>query len=404
MPTAPRDVWIAVPTYWTRPSGAPGRERTVFDHPTPLDEQGTLGRTLDSFRHLDGDFRVLVVAAGAHPDLAGATRERVAELVAPFADDLSLYLVGGADVDRINILLPEPILSLDSYGGIRNVQLAVPFAMGSDVVAGIDDDEVIEDAGYIDKVTRYIGAEFRGATVGGMAGPYYDREGEYQLPGADALAGEENLFLKKNHFMNEALKRVMEPDCPDGIVRSNVAFGGNMCMSRETIAEVCHDPYIPRGEDYDYVLNAAMRGINFYFQPGMAIVHLPPDSTGPQAADKASKLIADIRRFIYMQEKVRRHREHYPGEQLDMAYFEPYPGPYLDGDADLAGEAVRALDKKYPELRQDQSPEALVTDAVETARRKAVEFFEYREKWQQTMAAIADRSELRPVIEALRIT
>jgi len=37
--------WIAVPTYWTHPSSAPGEELTVFDHPTPLDEDGTLART-----------------------------------------------------------------------------------------------------------------------------------------------------------------------------------------------------------------------------------------------------------------------------------------------------------------------------------------------------------------------
>jgi hypothetical protein len=47
------------------PSDAPGREETGFDHPTPLDEEGTLARTLTSFRAFGTECNVLVVAAGA---------------------------------------------------------------------------------------------------------------------------------------------------------------------------------------------------------------------------------------------------------------------------------------------------------------------------------------------------
>jgi GT2 family glycosyltransferase len=96
-----------------------------------------------------------------------------------------------------------------------------------------------------------------------------------------------------------------------------------MVMPRETIARVCHDPYIPRGEDYDYVINVAMAGIFWRFCPTMRIVHLPPDSTGSQAADTASKLLADIRRFIYMREKMRLHAERFPDERFDPDYLLP---------------------------------------------------------------------------------
>ena len=171
--------WIVVPTYWTFPSGgiestderaqrpvslpggtpasASGAEVTVFDHPTPLDEEGTLVRTLESFRKLDGEFHVLVVAACSNPVLGERTRQRVEQLIAPRAADLSLFLVAPPDIDRLNTFLAEPILSLTSYGNIRNVQLFVPYAAGAEVVIVIDDHEVVEDSTYVNKALEFAG-------------------------------------------------------------------------------------------------------------------------------------------------------------------------------------------------------------------------------------------------------
>ena len=393
------NLWIAVPTYWTWPAEKAGEEVTVFDHPTPLDEDGTLARTLDSFRRLDGEFRVIVVAAAAHPDLGERVQEHVASILQPFASDLPLYLASPANVGGLNACLDKPVLRLDSYGNIRNVQLAVPYALGADVVVGIDDDEVIEDRGYLDKVRQYVGQEHGGEFVGGMAGPYLDRTGEYRIAGAEELRDHPNLFVKKNYFMNEAVKAAVEGAGPGEIVRSNVAFGGNMCMARRTIARGCHDPYIPRGEDYDYVINAAMKGIHFYFRSDMSIVHLPPDSSGSQAADKPSKLLADIRRFIYMREKMRYHETHYPSERVDRAYLMPYPGVYLDETADLEGQGIAALEETCPEW----PAEDLVREAVETARIKAAEFFAYRAEWERTTTTLAESAAFREVAERLAV-
>ncbi len=346
---------------------------------------------------------MIVVAAASHSGLGEAVHRKVAGLVRPFANDLKLCLVSPSNIDSINRRLADPIFRLDSYGNIRNVQLAVPYAMGAAAVAGIDDDEVIEDPDYLSKVGQFIGEDFKGETVGGMAGIYLDRAGDYRIADAEALADTPNLFLKKNYFMNEALKKVMETKCPERLLRSNVAFGGNMSMARGTIARVCHDPFIPRGEDYDYVVNAAMLGIEFFFRQDMPIVHLPPDSTGSQAADKLSKLVADIRRFIYMQEKVRYHSAHFPAERLDLSRFYPYPGPYLEDSADLQAHAADALDSKYPEFGKTRAPEAFVAETVATARRKAVEFFEYRARWQRTLAGWEGAGPLQETVEALRV-
>jgi hypothetical protein len=377
------NLWIAVPTYWTHPASKPGPEATVFDHPTPLDGAGTLVRTLESFTGLRGEFRVLVVAAAAQPELGAAVHERVAGLIRPLAGRLKLYLASPIHLRELNARLPEPVLGLDSYGSIRNVQLAVPYALGADAVGGIDDDEVIEDPDFLSHAARGVAAG-----VGGMAGPYFDARGDWRIAGAEELAAEPNIFLKKNFFMNRAIARAMAGAGPDGLADSNVAFGGNMIMPRATIARVPHDPYIPRGEDYDYVVNAAMSGIFWRFCPAMRIVHLPPDSTGSQAGDKRSKLVADIYRFIYMQEKLRRHAERFPAERFDPGYLMPYPGPYLDPAVDLGAEAVRALDARYPEFRAGGgSPERLAEEAAALARVKAAEFFDFRDRWRRALAA-----------------
>ena len=290
-------------------------------------------------------------------------------------------------------------MRLDSYGNIRNVQLAVPCALGADAVVGIDDDEVIPDPGFLEIAARHVAVE-----VGGMAGPYFDARGDWRIAGAEELGAEPNLFLKKNFFMNRAIGRAMAGAGADGLADSNVAFGGNMVVPRATVAQVPHDPYIPRGEDYDYVINAAMSGILWKFCPAMSIVHLPPDSTGSQAGDRASKLLADIRRFIYMREKLEAHAELFPAERFDPEYLMPYPGPYLAPGADLPAEGVRALDTKYPEFRAGGgSPERLVAEAVATARVKAREFFDYRRRWRSAMIGAAAGAEFRRAAEGLRI-
>ncbi|MBU4444898.1 glycosyltransferase, partial [bacterium] len=283
------NIWIAVPTYWSYPTNKVGEEISIFDHPSALDSQGTLARTLECFTHLTMDFHVVIVVAVSHSDLSSKAHEKVLSIAKRFTDKLSIYLVSQENLGLVNRHLEEPMLRLDSYGNIRNVQLAVPYAMGADVVVGIDDDEIIEDRDYLEKVVRYIGKEYNGDFVGGMAGPYYDRNGSFQLEEAEELGEFKNIFRKKNSFMNEALKKVMREAPLKGIVRSNVAFGGNMCMARKTIEQICHDPFIPRGEDYDYVINAKMKGINFYFQPDMKITHLPPDSPASQAGDNMKK-------------------------------------------------------------------------------------------------------------------
>nr|WP_321462952.1 hypothetical protein [uncultured Cohaesibacter sp.] len=282
------DIWVTVPSYWGDYGTAENPPCIDFDHPTDLDGAETLTRTIDSLCKLPGDFHLLVVLAVTHDEYLEKATARVREILAPYKAKKKLHLVTPEDVGKLNAFLDDPLLSMDSYGNIRNVQLFVPYCMGAKYVIGIDDDEIIEDMRYIEKA---VGGLESVDFAEGMAGPYFDRNGEFRLKGAEALGKLENLYLKKNFYMNEALKKAMakSPEIHPNVV----AFGGNMIFSRELIAHICHDPYIPRGEDYDYVINALMKGYGFCFHPEAGIIHLPPDSDGSQAGDNVRKLKAD---------------------------------------------------------------------------------------------------------------
>jgi hypothetical protein len=391
-----QNVWITIPTYWGN-QGRDGNPAIVdFDHPSSLDTEGTLGRTLESLKILKDDFTLLLIIAVTHNEFAHLALEKVKAIVKKFTAVFPVFLVSHKNLGSINEALNDPILSLDSYGNIRNVQLTIPYIMGADIVVGIDDDEVIEDPGFLGKVKKYIGKKYMGEVIAGMAGPYFDQTGNYRISGAQELKSSGNIFIMKNYYMDEALKNVMSQK--KEIIKSNVAFGGNMSFFRKTIRKVCHDPYIPRGEDYDYVINARMKGLNFFFQPGMSIVHLPPDSTDSQAGDSVCKMLADIKRFIYLRKKMNFLSREYKEEVFDSDYLLPYPGIYLGEGLDLESQAKEALRILYPEYCDNHPPEIVVKEAVRVADKKVQEFYLYRAKWERMMEFIDQSIILKEVI------
>lgn len=388
--------WITIPTYWGYGSGEKGEQKCIFDHPTPIDSEGTLGRLLESLRTLETDFNVLVIVGTTHPDIAGKAHDKVLSILKKYSGYYPVYLVSDCNLERVSRLVGNNLLSLDGYGSIRNLQLVIPYIADAQAVVGIDDDEIITDSGYLNKVLQYIGASEGAVKVSGMAGPYFDRNGEYAIEGADALESEKNIFIKKNFFMNQALKKVM--DCGEVIARSNVAFGGNMCIHRSTIEKACFDPYIARGEDYDYVINAKMEGLDFYFRPDMGIVHLPPDSTGSQAGDNVSKLLADINRFIYMKEKMEFYNIKNSLARFDTSYLLPYPGIYLDPALDLESEAVKALEKLYPEYCENIDPVIRVKEAISDNKNKVNAFFDFHKRWKDVIPSLSNDNALKEAV------
>jgi len=125
-----RRITIVIPTYWCRARGHPGLpEDAVFDHPTPVDENGTLGRCLESLKGLRiHPFQVLLITAPVNVQIAPQVEARVERLIQPFKAFYPIGQFGPSDLKRVRRSLEREALdpalvSLDAYAQIRNCQI-----------------------------------------------------------------------------------------------------------------------------------------------------------------------------------------------------------------------------------------------------------------------------------------
>ncbi len=382
---------IAIPTYWTWPRGTPPRPSdAVFDHPTPVDGGSTLPRLLDSLLAARRvfPFDILVIAGVVDATLGARTAARVHEILAARGRALKvgeevpddgpdpvLYYVSHDDIVALQERmaragLPRAALSPYTYPGIRNVHLLLSYAMGYDLIVALDDDEVVPHD-YFVRLHEGLEANPRA----GLAGLYLNEAGSPYLPTGPRTG---NIFQDKAHWMNEALRALMESG--ERWQPTHLAFGGNMVFRRPLIQRVGFDPYITRGEDIDYVLNATMAGEPFVLDSRLHIVHKPPHEyeTHPYA-----KLAEDVRRFLYEREKVRlaRAQGRATSAEVERLVQSPYPGRFLAEDVEEhALAALRALADEEA-TRLWGTPEAIVEEAMERARTLAPHYAAFTSVW-----------------------
>ena len=158
-------VTIVIPTYWTWPKDIKDKgEKSIFDHPTPLDLDGTLTRALESFKKINyPDFDILVITASTNVEIAEKVDKRVQGIIDKFKDKFEIKHFSYSKLkilrERLFELEHYKILqeiNLENYNNIRNLQLIVSYINNSDVTIGIDDDEVINDSNYLYKAVEYV--------------------------------------------------------------------------------------------------------------------------------------------------------------------------------------------------------------------------------------------------------
>jgi len=417
---------LVVPTYWTRAGGDVRPGDAVYDHPTPVDEAGTLGRLLESLTLLDtGRFYVVVIVAVTDPAVAAAAAARVRS-IARTAPEMRVLVVDQDLVDRIERALgpgdgrgeakvqgsnsgeghdagARALIGLSDYSRVRNLQLLVPLALGVGPIVAIDDDEVVTDPSFLDLATADLGDRVSGHNVAGLGGYYLqNREGQILLDVPSGSESAANIFDRKAAIMNAGTQKLQA--LAGAIVPTPFCFGGNMVFTAELAATVCFDPAITRGEDIDYLVNARLAGHWFFMNKDLTILHLPP--SGGSYQDVAyHKVVQDVLRFVYEREKLQAWSEIGAVEPVTAEDLDPYPGLFLKSDLDGYAEEViqRIIDRTSADQRVTlglpNTPRELIRQAEARAGAGVESYRQHQEAWAALVGNVKRSGEIRSILE-----
>lgn len=305
---------IVIPTYHSRVK--PEKDDLVYDHPTPLNENGTLGRLLSSLFILkENNIKVIIISCPTTHLIANEVKEKVEKIIEPFRKNYDILHFSYPDLLKLHELTKEkgrteyiPYMSIEGYSNIRNMCLILPHILDKEVAILIDDDEVFEDPDFINKALEFIGKD----ETFGIAGFYIQSHGGYKFTGKREWW---KICWDNTGAMNEAFGII---DKPPRLKNTPFVFGGNMIIHKEMFTQIPFDPYISRGEDIDFLCNAKSKGFKFLLDRELSIKHRPPPGQNPLWL----KMREDIKRFIYM--KIKLKNIDFPIEKTM-----PYPGYFL---------------------------------------------------------------------------
>lgn len=322
-------VSLVIPTYYCKPGHYEYYERGCFfyDHPTPLNEEGTLKRLLDSLDILEipngVDLNVVVIPAGNTPDIQTRAEEKVRKLTEKYRN-YRFEIVTNSRIKRMDEYAKDhgfdlrSFAAMESYPKVRNLCILIPFILDSDVVILIDDDERFEEPGFIKKAIEFVGRNGRHAIAGYyvMASP---RDGKNTCFNLKRFPWWRRLFRVWNtyFYINKTFKKLIFSE--SRLKPAPIALGGNTVLSREIISRVPFDPSIPRGEDIDYLLNSRLMGYQFYFDNKLEIKHLPPK----YKKRYWESIRMNMFRFLIMRDKIEKQGK------LSVNDFMYYPGTFL---------------------------------------------------------------------------
>lgn len=384
---------MVIPSYWTRESNVGWKERdAIYDHPTPLDFEGTLIRAIQSIDILkDKDFHLVIIAVATVEDIESQVEKKVANIIksASSTTGVEILLFGPSHLKRIHKLLINEgkneyidLLKLQGYSNIRNLCMFIPHILGSEVAVLIDDDEVFEDTNFMSKAKEFIGKNVGGKTVNAVAGYYLQLDEDYHVkrPFHPWMK-----YWDKYEKMNEAFDKVIGTE--PRLKETPFVFGGNMVIHRNLFT-VPFDPGVPRGEDMDFLITAKMFGFTFFLDNQLSIRHLPP----PEAHPTWMQLREDIYRFIYERAKIEHQKETKGMTKVYPEDFDPYPGCFLKKDLDDKIEkSCKLLSEEYL-ARGDRRGSEEALNNIALARTDALPKFDpfqslcaLQKRWRELM-------------------
>ncbi|KPJ54236.1 hypothetical protein AMJ39_01435 [candidate division TA06 bacterium DG_24] len=406
-----RRVTMVIPSYW-RPESQPdtegiepslsGEEESLFDHPTPLNEQGTLPRLLDSLETLHdlpprnaGIFTLVIIAVPTLSRIADQVLAKLEELIHPYRRRYDIRILHAHNLEHLkNELIAEGVsggacelIGLNNYAAVRNMCSLASILNGSQLALFIDDDEVFIDPDFLREAQEFTGGEWDGRPVRAVAG-YYLQPDTYRLDVSKTPAWRRP-YWDNASAMNEAFDLIIGR--APRLKPTPFVFGGNMVVECDLLSRIPFDPLITRGEDIDFLINLRANGVTFWLDRELSIKHLPPRSSSPDW----KKLREDARRFLYERKKLADHSDL---DGLDRQALMPYPGLFLGPDLEERIIKTSLLLKQEYESasRHQEAPEcdaiAALAEENPYARIDTKRWLvDLTERWQELTAAAAAR-------------
>ena len=387
---------MVIPSYWARESKTGWKDGdAIYDHPTPLDEEGTLHRAIQSIGALeDKDFRVVIIAIPTAADIESRVEEKVARIIESSNPGVEVLLFGPSHLKPIHDLLVSEnkeeytyLLQLRGYSNVRNLCMFVPHVLDSEAAVLIDDDEVFEDPEFMTKARAFIGKDIEGKAINAVAGYYLQPDGDYHVkkPSRPWMQ-----HWDQYARMNEAFDNIIGSE--PRLKETPFVFGGNMVVHRDLFTVVPFDPDVPRGEDIDFLINARMFGHSFVLDNQLAIKHLPP----PKSHPVWRSLREDLYRFIYERAKIETQKEIEGMTRVYPDEFDPYPGCFLKPDLETKIEnASKLLSEEYLAQGDSEASEEALKNIV-LARTDAMpksdpfqKLCVLQKRWQELMSFTA---------------
>jgi hypothetical protein len=405
---------LVIPTYWTfAPHQVFSKRKpiAIYDHPTFITESGTLPRLLGSLEKLCIKGvevpNIVVLVAVTHKELEMEAKERTESIVGEHRHRLNIISFSSSDLDFLVSRLKKRTLSkfsvplsLMGYSNVRNIGLVIGQILGSEAVIFLDDDEVVTDENFFKKCREFVGKKYKGRTIGGVTGYYIGSSGSYWLK------DDPNEWWKtgwrKRRKMNEALK-IIEGGAR--LKETPFAFGGNMILCKELFEKVPFDPYIPRGEDMDMLVNARMFDFAFLLDNQLWVLHFPG-----YVASRWSEMRQDIYRFAYMRRKLQYQKHKNAVTPLQTKSLEPYPGYFLRRSV-MFKFAVSAFLSALHSALKSGSVEAMeylrniklsLSDVHNYVEKHYRDYFDFQERWVKTMPLIREDELSKDYLEKKR--
>jgi hypothetical protein len=371
---------VVIPTFWTRRGGSSSdRLINVYDHPTPIDGESPLPDCLRSLEDVRDVGKVVVLVATTDASIEHEAADRVCAIVEDFPG-LDVLVFGAAELGSLHRRLEQlefsdmvAGVSLTGYGAVRNAGLIAAATLGADVAVFIDDDEVIADPDFLHIAVEGLGMKTpEGKALFAKTGYYVDAAGGHHL--RDDAHWTDMLWRETDEY-NRAMGAV---DAPPRIKPFTMAFGGCMALHRDMYCNVSFDPWVLRGEDVDYVINARMHGGDVFLDGAWHVLHQPPAT-----ASAAIKFRQDVYRFIYEQRKLEFAKSQIDLRRVQSASLRPYPGDFV-GHTVVWRAAVtavlRALAGQEPGAHLSIAKAAFF-DASKYARRNCDNYFAFQRRW-----------------------